>query len=151
MSEILLLATNDKHVVAVCEAVASMIGLVVRRCRSGREIFAALRRPGDEVDVSSIKIALIDDDLQDMSGHQLVPLIRDQDPDLKIVYMAQTLDPEVEVRVRQAGVHCMMDKPIEATLLEKLLRKMRDNETTRIYYPADPDRSRATFTTRKHP
>ena len=68
-----------------------------------------------------------------MRGYQLIPLIRDQHPRLKIIYVAQAPDPAVEVRVRQAGVHCVMDKPIEATLLEKLLRKTREHETTRIW------------------
>ena len=148
MNGILLVATKDRQVTAVCETVASLIDLDVRRHDNGREFFAALRRAGGGNDAPSIKIALVDDDLQDMCGHQLVPLIRDQYPDLKIIYMTNGTDPEIEVRVRQAGVHCVVDKPIEATLLEKLLRKTWDHETTRIHSAVRPQ-PKATLATGK--
>lgn len=133
MIGLLLLVTRDRQTQAVCEMVGTLVGFDVRSVTGGRDLLALLRRLKGGPEPASIKIALVDDDLEDMTGYQLIPLMRDQHPDLRIIYTTQTVDPEVELRVRRVGVHCVIDKPVEATLLEKVLRKTVDHETTRMF------------------
>lgn len=91
----------------------------VIKVSSGRELISKVcenREP-------PIYLALVDDDLDDVPGRALVPLIRHLRPDLYIIFSTRKPSDELEVKMRQTGILFYLGEPLNIALLEKIIIK----------------------------
>ncbi len=77
-------------------------------------------------------VILLDDDLPDMKGHELVEDLRRIRNDLKIIFLAYHPTPVFEVEVRRSGVYTFLVKPVESVLLMRIVEKALEHTTSRV-------------------
>ena len=124
---LLLAATRDDQVVEMLR------GLKVRGIRRIEIVPSAERLvkripPGSDDGV--IRIILLDDELEDRKGRDLIAELHQRRRNLKIVFMAAEPDEALEVAIRREGVYFFTGKPLEATLLRRVVEKAVEHETT---------------------
>ncbi|NWH05283.1 response regulator [Desulfobacter latus] len=73
---------------------------------------------------TAFDIVLLDIMLPDYLGYDLIPELRQIDPDIDIITMTGESSRELEKRVRKAGVLYYMIKPIETHNLKLLLEHL---------------------------
>ncbi len=124
---LILEATRDDQVVEMIS------GLKVRGIRRIEIVPSAERLvkripPGSDNGV--IRIILLDDELEDRKGRDLIAELHRRRRNMKIVFMAADPDEALEVAIRREGVYFFTGKPLEATLLRRVVEKAVQHETT---------------------
>ena len=130
----LVVATRDDSMVAALRALNGELDLDLDIVNSKRELLGRLSpRNGlpHEGDAGWIKILLLDDDLGDARGRELIRPLREVRSDLKIIFTTSRPTPNLEVEVRREGVHFFLPKPIEPGNLKKIVTKAVEHESTR--------------------
>jgi DNA-binding NtrC family response regulator len=109
----------------------------VDRARSSREL-RRLMAPSDmlphEADDATVKIVVLDDDL-DNTGAEGMGLMQELlalRPGLKLIWVTARLDMAREIEARRLGVYYILRHPVEPTLLERVITKAVEHETTRV-------------------
>lgn len=108
----------------------------IDRARTSREL-RRLLVPKDllphEVDNSSVKIVVMDDDLDIEEGSfGLMRELMALRPGLKVIWVSDRLDRNREFEARRLGVYYIIPRPLELTLLSRVVTKAVEHETTRI-------------------
>ena len=108
----------------------------IDRARSARELRRLLVPSGllpHEVDDLAVKIVVLDDDLDTEEG--ALGLIRELvalRPSLKVIWVTGSLDRNREIEARRLGVYYIVPRPLEPTLLSRVITKAVEHETTRV-------------------
>jgi FixJ family two-component response regulator len=114
-------ATRDEDFVARLRS----RGMGVDHAASGRELLDLLQESGGGT------VILLDDDLPDVRGSSLLGRIRELDSNVKIVFTVEDFDVELEMEVRREGIHFFLPKPVEWSILERVLSRVVEKETTK--------------------
>lgn len=69
-------------------------------------------------------LLLLDMVLPDRPGYELIPEIKNMNPDICIVVMTGHDDPALERKVRDLGIRHYLHKPFSIKVLEKALREL---------------------------
>lgn len=85
-----------------------------------------------EVDDSLAHVLVLSQDIDVSSTGEFIGQLLRRRPNLKIIFIARRLEPGAELLVRQQGVYFVTAEPVEPTLLERVLTKAVEHETTRI-------------------
>ena len=101
-------------------------GVDVDHVPSGQGLLDRLQVPG------SVSVLLLDNDLLDVQGTSLVGRIRELDSNVKIIFTVGEFDPELEMEVRREGIHFFLPKPVEWSILEKVLSRVTEKDTDRF-------------------
>ena len=121
LSGTMVAATRDEDVVARLRG----RGMGVDHAASGRELLDLLQESGGGA------VILLDDDLPDVRGSSLLGRIRELDSNVKIVFTVEDFDVELEMEVRREGIHFFLPKPVEWSILERVLSRVVEKETTK--------------------
>lgn len=121
LSGTLVAATRDEDFVARLRG----RGMGVDHAASGRELLDLLQENGGGT------VIVLDDDLPDVRGSSLLGRIRELDSNVKIVFTVEDFDVELEMEVRREGIHFFLPKPVEWSILERVLSRVVEKETTK--------------------
>jgi DNA-binding response OmpR family regulator len=119
------LATRDPVVEALFEEIPESCGMQIWGSSMGQESLSGIFR-------KNIRLVVIDDDLEDISGEELLNGIRDQDALLPVIFLTSEHTEEKERRIRGRGVLFYTAKPFSRELLSKLVCSAVDHETTKL-------------------
>ena len=112
--------------------------LRIRRARSPSELIDMLA-PADrlphESDDSSVQVVLLDDDFyaKEEDGSSLITRLLSIRPGLKVIWVTDQLDPAREIKARRLGVYFIISRPLEPTLLSRVIKATVEHETTRVH------------------
>jgi DNA-binding NtrC family response regulator len=79
------------------------------------------------------ELVLLDIFLPDCKGHDLIPQFKEMHRDIGIVTMTGYNSRELELEVRQQGIHYFLTKPVQTKILKEIvdhISKKRRDETT---------------------
>lgn len=83
---------------------------------------------------NEICVAVIDNRILDIQGHKLLDLLINLKPEIKVIFINDTHDPEIESRVRQLGVvyyaSNLRDGKIVRIVSQLIKRKQSSNLTS---------------------
>ena len=81
-----------------------------------------------------IGVAVVSDQLPDISGIQLVNLLKKMKPDLEIIFTTSCHEPQKEIDARLAGILYYAVKPVDWSLLGQVIEKAltRQSEKNRF-------------------
>lgn len=103
-----------------------------RSCRELRRLMAPSKISAHEADDTTIKIVVLDDDLDMGGGLGLIREILGLRPSLRVIWVARQLDRGREFEARRAGVYYIIPHPLEPTLMERVIGKAVDHEAIQI-------------------
>ena len=103
---IILLADND---------IESIKNLEERFLKEGFRVFTAdsARKALECVRKWKINFAIIDNDLKDIEGYKIIPLIKDLRPDIKVIISTLKNSHELEGKSRATGLVYYAIKPLD--------------------------------------
>lgn len=107
----------------------------LERICSAEELLERLAPPDrlpHETDDFSVLAVVVDDDIEGGGNGFLAELLARR-PALKLIWVAGRLDPRREVEVRRLGVFYIISRPVEPTLLARVIAKAVEHETTRHF------------------
>ena len=73
------------------------------------------------VEERNFDLALVDYELPDGTGLELLSAMRKTTPHLKIIMMSGIDDPNLQNLLAKQGSHCFLSKPIESTKLDLIV------------------------------
>jgi DNA-binding NtrC family response regulator len=79
------------------------------------------------------EFVLLDIFLPDCKGHELIPRFKEMHHDIGIVTMTGYNSRDLELEVRQQGIHYFLTKPVQTKILKEIvdhISKKRRDETT---------------------
>ena len=92
----------------------------------GRDALAKLKK-------MKFELVLLDIFLPDCKGHELIPRFKEIQSNIGIVTMTGYNSWELELEVRQQGIHCFLTKPVQKKHLKEIVdhisKKGRDKTT----------------------
>lgn len=103
-----------------------------RTSREVEDVLIPRNRLPHEVDDSLVQVLVLSQDVDVSSTGEFVGELLRRRPNLKIIFIARHLEPGAELLVRQQGVYFVTAEPVEPTLLERVLTKAVEHETTRL-------------------
>lgn len=132
----LLVAARSDDLEAAVRSIRLGGEVRVDRARTGREL-RRLLVPSDllphEVDDAAVKIVVMGDDLDIEEGSfGLLQELMQLRPGLKVIWVSDRLDRNREIEARRLGVYYIIPRPLEMTLLSRVVTKAVEHETTRI-------------------
>ena len=80
------------------------------------------------LDLMKADVLLFDEKIWEVEGQESFRSIREQFPNLKIIYMVSSEDLTVDTEVMQLGVHGVIEKGRNTAHLPKAIRKIVDGE-----------------------
>ena len=89
-------------------------------------------QPPHEVDLSNASIVVLDDDIYMEGRPALLPELAALRPGLKLIWVADRLDRGREIEARRLGIYFILSRPLEPTLLSRVIETAVEHETTRV-------------------
>jgi len=120
----LLVLDDDPAILPVIERVARRLGFDVRYHSSGREALADLSSPRPD-------LALVDLQMPELSGIDVLRAVRAQEPDCAVVLMTGAASVDTAIEAVKAGALDYLSKPFDFERLERLLTGVRDDVARR--------------------
>jgi two-component system, cell cycle sensor histidine kinase and response regulator CckA len=120
-SETVLVAEDEDGVRELLRKVLTEFGYTVLTARHGRD---ALMVAGDRI--GSVDLLVTDVVMPEMSGRELAETLRDQQPDLKVLYISGYTDDEVIQRGISGREVAFMRKPFASDELVRRVRTVLD-------------------------
>ncbi len=102
----ILIVEDDPGAAKLLEKVMQSCGHRTVRADTGKAALAALKK-------TDFQLTLLDIFLPDAAGYDLLPMMRNMQPDMYVVAMTGQNSRELERKVRSYGVLAYMSKPIE--------------------------------------
>lgn len=103
-----------------------------RTSREVEDVLIPRDRLPHEADDGHVQVLVLSQDVDVSSTGEFVGELLRRRPSLKIIFIARHLEPGAELLVRQQGVYFVTAEPVEPTLLERVLTKALEHETTRL-------------------
>lgn len=119
--EKILLVEDDSHVRQVARAALETYGYSVQEADNGRTALAMLQTTGAAVD-----LLLTDVVMPEMGGRQLVTLIREQYPQLKVLFMSGYIDDALTRHNLLTTGEAFISKPFAPLHLARKIREVLD-------------------------
>ena len=123
---LLLAATRDESLRRALRGIRVRGMARLETCLTGEEVLELISPAGflpHEGERPAIRVLVLDDDLIDMTGRDLLPELRRVAGDVKIIFVTKRPDVETEIAVRRQGVYFFLRKPVEAALMNRLIEK----------------------------
>ncbi len=130
-----IVATRDEKLARIVEHLNIGPHVTWVHARTSREVEDHLvprDRLPHEVDESHAHVLVMSQDIDVSSTGEFIGELLRRRPSLKIIFIARHLEPGAEFLVRQQGVYFVTAEPVEPTLLERVLTKAVEHETTRL-------------------
>lgn len=124
-----LVAARDDGLEEVIRAARPEGRYRVDRARSVRELERLLALNG--ADGKGRMVVVLDDDLDEAAGPGLVRELLAANPGLKILWVPAHLSNLIEFEVRRLGVFYILPRPVEPSLLTRLVSKAAEHMTRR--------------------
>ena len=85
----------------------------------------------------NIRLAIIDENLPDLSGLTLVSLLKRVKPEVEIIFTTAYHDPQKEINARLAGILYYGVKPVDWALLSQIIERalIKQNKNLMLSYP----------------
>lgn len=116
----ILIVEDEPQVVAYIQKILETWGYDHQAASNGKEALHHILE-------TAFDVILLDINLPDYLGYDLIPEFRQIDPDIKIITMTGENSRELEQRVRKEGILYYMVKPIETQNLKLLLEHLCKN------------------------
>ncbi len=116
----ILIVEDEPQVVAYIQKILEKWGYDHQAASNGKEALHHILE-------TAFDVILLDINLPDCLGYDLIPEFRQIDPDINIITMTGENSRELEQRVRKEGILYYMVKPIETQNLKLLLEHLCKN------------------------
>lgn len=133
MKEIILVVSKDKGLIKDLNEVLLDLPFraTLEHYQSSKVVLGRISF-GAEVYQTRVKLLIIDDDLNGVSGRSLLEAIRGLGFALPVIFISKDSNVELEIAVRRLGVSFFASKPIDHQLFVKLLSRMLEHETAKL-------------------
>lgn len=88
----------------------------------------------DELDRCFYNVVLLDIRMPEKSGIEVIPDIREQSPDTKIIFMTGYADKETVIKSLRLGAFDFLEKPFEKDLLYHAIRRALDMQKSELEF-----------------
>lgn len=115
---------------------ATLDSLKQRLCRKGRAVFATTSAKAalKMAKKTNIHIAVINMELSDKPGIELIPMLKRLHPDIRIIFTTSHHSIAIEAKARTSGIIMYMPKPLDLGLMERAVTKGVKDVSNRIQY-----------------
>ena len=112
--EVIAVVDDAPEIVLILKHRLSVLGFPARGCHSAEEMFALFGR-------EKIALVLLDINLPDSNGSDLLQTLAERDPDLGIVMITASADLQMALACIRAGADDYLTKPLSQELLDKAI------------------------------
>jgi PAS domain S-box-containing protein len=119
LNHTILLIDDEEMVLKVNQAMLQKLGFTVLCALNGQEALKVAEEHPDE-----IELALMDVMLPDLDGRQLLPLLKQKHPRLKVIVCSGLAGEEMAQELLDAGAKGFIQKPFSMQTLKKYLSDM---------------------------
>jgi DNA-binding response OmpR family regulator len=128
------IATREAELRDTITTIFSKLGEVVDFTTNlGKVLIKKLGRDSASISIDEeTPIIVIDDNLVDTAGMDIVDLAKAIREDAKVIFIARPNGEEFERLIRKRGVNFLVQKPVDTVLFEEIVKKILEHETTRI-------------------
>jgi len=112
--EVIAVVDDAPEMVSTLKHRLSLLGLPARGCRSAEEMFALFGR-------EKVALVLLDINLPDRGGTDLLKTLAERDPDLGIVMITASADLEMALACIRAGADDYLTKPLSQEPLDRAI------------------------------
>lgn len=113
------------HILLVDQDQTTLDSLKRRLCCKGRAVFTTTSAEAalNIAKKTNIHLAVIDMELFDTPGIELIPILKGLHPDIRVIFTTSDHSIEIESKVRKMGIVLYMPKPLDLGLMKEAVAK----------------------------